>query len=75
MEGILDGRNSTFAKGIKPKNYVGIFGMLGGTPDFGMPSDFVKVGKRDRLEGEMGNLRMRRAVERAKRAARMGRRS
>ena len=33
---ILDGWNSTFEAGVKPKNYVGdIFGTLGGTPDFG----------------------------------------
>ncbi|KAJ9296828.1 hypothetical protein DTO271G3_5027 [Paecilomyces variotii] len=36
VEGILDGWNATFAKGVKPTNYIGdIFGTLGGTPDFG----------------------------------------
>ena len=36
VQGILDGWDSTFEKGIKPSNYIGdIFGSLGGTPDFG----------------------------------------
>ncbi|KAJ9267829.1 hypothetical protein DTO195F2_163 [Paecilomyces variotii] len=36
VEGILNGWNATFAKGVKPTNYIGdIFGTLGGTPDFG----------------------------------------
>lgn len=36
VKGILDGWNTTFAKGIPANNYVGdIFGTLGGTPDFG----------------------------------------
>ncbi|CAG8067252.1 unnamed protein product [Penicillium salamii] len=36
VEGILDGWNATFAKGVKANNYIGdIFGTLGGTPDFG----------------------------------------
>lgn len=36
VEGILQGWNSTFAAGIKPKNYIGdIFGTLGGKPNFG----------------------------------------
>lgn len=34
--GILDGWNSTFARGVNATNYIGdIFGTLGGTPDFG----------------------------------------
>ncbi|KAF2097825.1 purine nucleoside permease [Rhizodiscina lignyota] len=34
--GILDGWDSTFAKGVKADNYIGdIFGTLGGSPDFG----------------------------------------
>jgi purine nucleoside permease len=71
VEGILDGWNSTFAKGIKPKNYVGdIFATLGGKPDFGMPSAFIT--KRDTSEVQ-GNLRMRRAMLAARKAAaRMG---
>ncbi|KAI9708618.1 MAG: hypothetical protein M1820_003836 [Bogoriella megaspora] len=40
VEGILEGWNATFEKGVKPTNYIGdIFGTLGGTPDFG-PADF-----------------------------------
>ncbi|KAF2172902.1 hypothetical protein M409DRAFT_62560 [Zasmidium cellare ATCC 36951] len=36
VEGILDGWNTTFAKGVNATNYIGdIFGTLGGTPDFG----------------------------------------
>ena len=36
VQGILDGWNSTFAKGMNASNYIGdIFGSLGGTPDFG----------------------------------------
>lgn len=41
VQGILDGWNSTFAKGVNASNYVGdIFGTLGGTPDFGPGSIF-----------------------------------
>ncbi|KIX99499.1 uncharacterized protein Z520_05075 [Fonsecaea multimorphosa CBS 102226] len=75
VEGILDGWNSTFAKGIKPTNYIGdMFASLGGTPDFGLPADFIT--KRS-LKGDefQGNLRMRRAAESARRrlaAARSG---
>jgi purine nucleoside permease len=36
VEGILKGWHSTFASGVKPRNYIGdIFGTLGGEPDFG----------------------------------------
>lgn len=36
VNGILDGWNSTFAKGMNASNYIGdIFGTLGGTPNFG----------------------------------------
>ena len=36
VEGILDGWDNTFEKGIPAMNYIGdIFGSLGGTPDFG----------------------------------------
>jgi purine nucleoside permease len=36
IQGILNGWNTTFEKGVKPDNYIGdIFGTLGGTPDFG----------------------------------------
>lgn len=41
VEGILNGWNSTFAKGIPATNYIGdIFGSLGGVPDFGPGSEF-----------------------------------
>jgi purine nucleoside permease len=52
VEGILDGWNSTFAKGVEPTNYIGdIFGTIGGTPDFGPGAVFnddpvTSVGKR-----------------------------
>lgn len=36
VEGILDGWDTTFAKGVNATNYVGdILGTIGGTPDFG----------------------------------------
>lgn len=36
VQGILKGWDETFAKGVKPTNYIGdIFGTLGGQPDFG----------------------------------------
>jgi len=42
VEGILRGWNTTFAGGVAAGNYVGdILGSLGGTPDFGLPADFI----------------------------------
>jgi hypothetical protein len=44
VEGILNGWDSTFEKGIKPKNYIGdILGTLPQQykPDFGLPADFL----------------------------------
>ena len=39
VEGILTEWDHIFQHGIKPTNYIGdIFGSLGGTPDFGLPS-------------------------------------
>lgn len=36
IEGILEGWNGTFKRGVEAGNYVGdIFGTLGGMPDFG----------------------------------------
>ncbi|KAF5380746.1 hypothetical protein D9757_007143 [Collybiopsis confluens] len=36
IQGIIDEWNETFARGVKPKNYIGdICGSLGGVPDFG----------------------------------------
>lgn len=41
VQGILQGWNETFKLGVVPDNYVGdIFGSLGGTPDFGLGTDF-----------------------------------
>lgn len=44
VEGILDNWNSTFEKGIEPKNYIGdILGTLPQKlkPDFGLPADYL----------------------------------
>lgn len=44
VEGILNGWDSTFEKGIKPKNYIGdILGTLPQQykPDFGLPASFL----------------------------------
>jgi len=41
VEGILNGRDSTFCAGVNATNYIGdIFGSLGGKPDFGPGSMF-----------------------------------
>ena len=41
VRGILDHWDSTFKAGVKPTNYIGdILGTLGGTPDFGLGSEF-----------------------------------
>lgn len=71
VTGILDGWNSTFEKGIKPTNYLGdAFATLGGSPDFGLPSDFITKKRDLARRGEVqGNLRMKRAVESARRQA------
>ncbi|OAL29524.1 hypothetical protein AYO20_09164 [Fonsecaea nubica] len=74
VDGILAGWNSTFAKGIPATNYIGdIFATLGGTPDFGQPSEFITRRKAKRAEDDVqhvqGNLRMRRAAESARRRA------
>jgi purine nucleoside permease len=42
LEGIVDGWEATFEKGVNATNYVGdIFETLGGTADFGAPADFI----------------------------------
>jgi hypothetical protein len=44
VEGILEGWDSTFEKGVKPKNYIGdILGTLPQKykPDFGLPAAFL----------------------------------
>ena len=51
VEGILQGWETTFYKGVNATNYIGdIFGSLGGTPDFGPGSVFnnnpVTIGRR-----------------------------
>ena len=53
VEGILNGWNSTFAKGIPATNYIGdIFGSLGGVPDFGPgPSSNDNPVKKRSLKG------------------------
>ena len=63
VEGILTNWNSTFAKGIKPTNYIGdIFGTLGGKPDFGPGSVFgdnpVVAGMKKRGLGTRNRRRM-----------------
>ena len=46
VTGILEGWDSRFKEGINATNYIGdILGTLGGTPDFGLPADFLS--KRD----------------------------
>jgi len=58
IEGVLDGWDSTFEKGINATNYIGdIFATLGGTPDFGAPADFITK----RSEAKQG--RNRRVVQ------------
>lgn len=45
VQGILDGWNDTFAKGVPPQNYVGdVLGTLGGVPSFGPGSYFNNTG-------------------------------
>ena len=57
VEGILKEWDQTFKKGIKAPNYVGdIFGSLGGTPDFGLPSFNNNPVKRS-LGGKARNLK------------------
>lgn len=64
VEGIVLGWDNLFAAGIKPTNYIGdIFDTLGGTPDFGQPSEFIN--KRDVVAFE-GNMRMKRKAEAGK---------
>jgi len=45
IEGIINGWDATFARGVKPTNYIGdILGSLGGTPDFG-PGNIITNNK------------------------------
>lgn len=65
VEGILHGWNSTFEKGIKPKNYIGdILGTLPQKkkPDFGLPAAFLPqatTGSKKRDLQQMRSRRMR----------------
>lgn len=62
VEGIIDGWNTTFSKGVNASNYIGdIFGTLGGEPDFGLPSEFISnsIMKRDVAMGRGMNKRAR----------------
>ncbi|KAJ9638645.1 hypothetical protein H2204_004121 [Knufia peltigerae] len=70
VQGVLDGWDSTFEKGITPTNYVGdIFATLGGTPDFGQKSFLITKKRALAAANVQGNLRMRRAMHSAKRRA------
>ncbi|KAJ6582033.1 purine nucleoside permease [Mycena capillaripes] len=47
VQGIVDGWEATFERGIEPTNYIGdILGSLGGQPDFGPGSFFAGKGAR-----------------------------
>ena len=60
VRGILSEWNSTFEAGVEPGNYVGdIFGTLGGSPDFGLPAEFIT---RRGLETESARMRNRRTI-------------
>jgi purine nucleoside permease len=52
VEGILNGWDETFEKGITATNYVGdILGRLGGTPDFGPGLMLIEASRRKRSTG------------------------
>ncbi|KAF1951347.1 purine nucleoside permease, partial [Byssothecium circinans] len=52
VEGILEGWDGVFEKGVEPTNYVGdIFGSIGGTPDFGPGSVFEGEGEETVVHG------------------------
>ncbi|KAL1581845.1 hypothetical protein WHR41_09316 [Cladosporium halotolerans] len=58
VEGILDGWNATFSKGVAASNYIGdIFGTLGGEADFGPAAYSNAVTKRDVLRKRSIHLR------------------
>ena len=67
--GILENWDGMFEAGVKAENYIGdIFDSLGGTPDFGLPSEFLSKRGEKREEGVKGNMRMKRSWEGMKRA-------
>jgi purine nucleoside permease len=52
VEGIIDGWDETFGKGIVATNYVGdILGSIGGTPDFGPGLVLTEASKKKRTTG------------------------
>lgn len=58
VEGILDGWNATFSKGVAASNYIGdIFGTLGGEADFGPAAYSNAVTKRNVLRKRSIHLR------------------
>ena len=72
VEAILTDWNATFSAGIPAPNYIGdIFATLGGTPDFGLPPDFLAAAatatssvqkKRGAMESRRRLMRSRRRV-------------
>ena len=70
VEGILDGWDSTFEAGMAPGNYIGdMFATLGGTPDFGLPAEFItKRSVNMKTQDVKGNVRMRKKAEAIRRA-------
>ncbi|KAK7633668.1 purine nucleoside permease-domain-containing protein [Phyllosticta paracitricarpa] len=58
VEGIVDGWDATYSKGVAANNYIGdIYGTLGGKPDFGPGSKFDNkaVNLKKRGSGRRGN--------------------
>ncbi|KZT67086.1 NUP-domain-containing protein [Daedalea quercina L-15889] len=63
VEGIIEGWEKTFAKGITPTNYIGdIFGTLGGTPDFGPYSSVESLSRRSTETKIPMRRRVRRSI-------------
>lgn len=57
VQGILQGWERKFKRGVAPSNYIGdIFGTLGGTPDFG-PGNVFGTGSKKREVGEVKSRR------------------
>jgi hypothetical protein len=68
VEGILKGWNSTFEKGVKPKNYIGdILGTLPqkAKPDFGLPAAFLPQATTSLRKRDMHQNRRMRSKRRA----------
>lgn len=65
VEGIINGWNTTFEKGVKPKNYIGdILDTLPQKikPDFGQPADFLTQGTKKRDLHQSRRMRRRRSA-------------